>query len=138
MKFDFDEIFEAFEFVSFGYPSEHEAYIDTISGEIYLYSEWGDMENEMPEDIGSKRYVEVPHKNELGLGKPLAIKFTYEVLPDQAEKVEEIFRRKGAYSRFKDLLEKNDALQNWYDFESASQIRALREWCEANGIEVHR
>jgi hypothetical protein len=29
-----------------------------------------------------------------------------------------------------------DALERWYDFESKSIERAMREWCEINEIEV--
>ena len=115
---------------------EHVAYLDTESGKVYWYSEVGDNEEELPEDIDDEKYVEIPHKNELGLGKPLALEFTYKHLSGESENVEEIFRRRGAYSGFKALLGKKDLLETWYEFESGAQEKALREWCELNEIPV--
>jgi hypothetical protein len=73
------------------------------------------------------------HKNDLGLGKPLGLKFVAQALPDE---VAAIFQRRGAYGRFKDLLKRRGKLDEWYEFENYSQREALREWCAANGIEV--
>ena len=37
----------------------------------------------LPEDIDDgERYVPLPHKNDLGLGKPLILRFTNEFLPE--------------------------------------------------------
>ncbi|MDJ0669159.1 MAG: hypothetical protein QNJ61_17895 [Desulfobacterales bacterium] len=72
---------------------------------IYYVSDLGDS-NELPEDIDEEKYIAIPHKNELDLGKALVFEFTTANLPGEIEKVDSIFRRKGAYSRFKDLLEK--------------------------------
>ena len=47
-----------------------------------------------------------------------------------------IFRRAGAYSRFKYFLEERGLLQQWYDYENAVQREALQEWCEENGIKL--
>ena len=45
-------------------------------------------------------------KNDLDLGSRLALRFADQHLPEKAaDKVYDIFRRKGAYARFKDLLE---------------------------------
>jgi len=62
--------------------------------------------------------------------------FAREFLPKDYEDIRDIFRRKGAYRRFKDLLERNGAVDAWYDFEAKAQKEALRDWCEANGLEV--
>ena len=47
-----------------------------------------------------------------------------------------IFRRKGAYSRYKDFLESKGVLENWYEYENERQKVALKEWCKENNIEV--
>ncbi len=36
-----------------------------------------------------------------------------EYLPDDHERVRQFFRRKGAYSRYKDLLDKRGLLEKW-------------------------
>ena len=79
---------------------------------------------------------QVPDKKELDLGKPLALAFTREFLPGDFDDVRQFFSRRGAYARFKGLLDQRDALAQWYAFEAKAEEQALREWCELNSIEV--
>ena len=88
------------------------------------------------EDWESDDSVEIPHKNDLDLGKRLVFDFVRANLPDDYDHVRRIFSRRGAYGRFKDFLESKELLQSWYDFEAEQQTRALRQWCEDNGIEL--
>jgi hypothetical protein len=70
-----EELRTTFEFVSFGAPLEHSAYICVDTGKIYCHSVSAGLEEDLPEDLGpSDRYIAVPHKNELGLGRCLAHK----------------------------------------------------------------
>ena len=133
----YKDISEAFDFVSFAPMYVHQAFLNKETGQIFWHSELADDLEELPEDIDDEKYIEIPHKNELGLGKNLAIAFAYEYLSSEADEVESIFRRKGAYSRFKDLLGRKGVLDQWYVFESQAQEKALREWCKENGIQVH-
>jgi hypothetical protein len=50
--------------------------------------------------------------------------------------VRRIFKRKGAYARFKDLLQQKNALDRWYDFETKATEKALREWCDVNDVAI--
>lgn len=136
MAINFKEIEEAFFFVSSVPEFEHEAFLDSETGKIYYHSEMlGDLE-ELPEDIDDEKYIAIPHKKELGLGKRLVLDFADMHLPEEVEKIEAIFRRKGAYSRFKILLEEKGTLQKWYDFETRAEQEALRLWCRENEIEL--
>src|SRR5712691_4238864 len=137
MPVSFQDIMLAFQFVSGGGTGEHQAFLCKPSGKIYWHSELaGDVE-ELPDDIEeSDKYVEIPDKRELDLGKPLALDFAREFLPDDFDKVRQIFSSRGAYARFKDLLEHRRALDRWYDFEAKAEESALREWCELNSIEL--
>jgi len=123
-------------FVSMGQPYEHMAYLSKKSGKIYYHSEYVDTPEELPDDIDDPVYVKIPHQKELGLGKNLALEFSYKFIAQKAEYVESIFREKGAYSKFKYLLEKLGMLEKWYAFEEAAQRTALLEWCEENGIRL--
>jgi hypothetical protein len=134
MAIKLKDIQNAFDFVSFAEMGENLAFLDRETGKIYWYSEFGDNEEELPENIDDEQYIEIPHKNELELGKRLVLEFAYTHLPSQAEKIEEIFSRKGAYTRFKDLLTRVDALDGWYEFEAKAQENALRAWCKENEI----
>jgi hypothetical protein len=80
----YDELSEAFDFVSFGEPTRHQAYLNRTTGEIYWVSEVN--EDELPEDLDeSDQYIAIPHKNDLDLGTSLALRFAAESLPDQSE-----------------------------------------------------
>ena len=134
MLVSFTDLQNACMFVSSGALGENEAYLDRQSGKIYYHSAFGDEEEEWPEDIDDERYIEIPHKNELDLGRPLVFGFVREFLPGDYDEVRRIFSRRGAYGRYKDLLTRRNALQRWYDFSNQAEEAALREWCEENGI----
>ncbi len=137
MRINFSDIQEAFDFVSFGHPLEHAAYLCPETGKIYWYSEYGDNEEPLPEDIDdAQKYIAIPHKNDLDLGKSLVLRFAETHLPDSYGKVMAIFRRPGAYSRFKALLDSRGMLQQWYEYEEAAKEEGLRRWCKDHHIEI--
>jgi hypothetical protein len=139
MPVKFDEIQLAFEFASFGEPGESEAYLCRHTSKVYLRSDsLGDIDEEqIPEDIDDEdKYIQIPHKKQLDLGKPLVFEFAGELLPNDFDEVRDIFRRRGAYGRFKNLLVRRGALERWYDFAAKAEESALRDWCEANSIEI--
>jgi hypothetical protein len=134
MPVDFGDIELAFEFLDAG----GEAVVCRRTGKVYARSEYSDVD-EFPDDFDDDdddNYVEIPHKRDLGLGKPLVMAFAREFLPDDYDEVGYIFSRSGAYSKFKTLLTRRCALEPWHDFEAKATERALREWCEANSIEL--
>lgn len=136
MAISFDDIENAFFFVSMDQQYMHNAYLCKETGEILYASEMGDSD-ELPEDIDDpEKYIAIPHKNELDLGKALVLEFTSTYLPEELDKIHAIFRRKGAYSRYKDLLESKGVLENWYKFEDERRVVKLKEWCLENGIEI--
>ena len=129
------ELLDAFEFVSSGAPFEHSAYICADTGAIYWASSMIELEEKVPDNFEtSDRYIAVPHKNDLNLGRNLALSFVEQELPDDYNTVAGFFRNRGAYSRFKDLLESRGELEKWYMFEASAMETALREWCQENGV----
>jgi hypothetical protein len=126
-------LLDAFEWVSANVPLENAAYISRRTGRIYWVGEGVEEPDDFPEDIddGSK-YIPVPHKHDLGLGKPLALRFSDEHLPTESYRVRAFFSRPGAYGRFKDLLERFELLDRWYDFESSAVEAALEAWASDN------
>ena len=132
----YDELADAFDFVGFGGGlMQHEAYIDRLTGTIYWVSD--DADTEVPEDVGVlEQYIAVPHKNDLDLGQRLALRFVAEALPTRYDRVEEFFHHRGAYARFKDLLESEGRLEGWYEFEAKHVQEALMRWCDENGFRV--
>jgi hypothetical protein len=134
----YDDLSTAFDFVSFGGPMEHRAYVSLDTGAIFWISETNPIEeDELPDDLEtSDRYIAIPHKNELDLGNDLALRFVEERLPDRYTDVQAFFRRRGAYARFKELLAAEGCLEEWYAFEAESTECALREWCKENEIHL--
>ena len=65
-----------------------------------------------------------------------AHRFVEEELPDLLPRAGDIFRHKGAYARFKDMLESKGALQRWYQYEADATKAALLRWCAEHGVEV--
>jgi hypothetical protein len=49
-------------------------------------------------------------------------------------RVSRIFSRRGAYGRYKALLERRGALDRWYDFSVKAEEAALRAWCATDAI----
>ena len=134
----YSDLLQAFEFVSFGSPYSHSAYISRATGEIFWESELMEEDEELPEDIGDPdKYITLPHKNEFDLGKRLVLRFCAGELSDEDyDKVEDIFTRKGAYARYKNLLESRGLLEAWYKYEEAETEAALREWAEEEGLKI--
>jgi hypothetical protein len=131
----YEDLSAVFDFVSFGAPMEHQAYISIDTGTIYWISEVNPLEEEIPEDLGtSDRYIAIPHRNDLDLGSDLALRFAAEQLAGLFNRVEQFFRHRGAYARFKELLASEGCLDKWYAFEAESTERALRNWCTENDI----
>ena len=131
----YSDLRDAFDFVSFGVPFESNAFLCVDTGVIYWTSDTGELDEEVPEDLEtSDRYIAIPHKNDLNLGRDLALSFAEQELPDDYDTVAGFFRSKGAYGRFKQLLESRGVLEAWYRFEDQAVEAALRQWCEVSGI----
>jgi hypothetical protein len=139
MPVSFQDILLSFEFVASNF-GDHQTILCRRTGKIYWHSEFSDLDelkDELPDDVeDDEKYLAIPDKRELDLGKPLALDFAGEFLPDDFDEVRYIFSRRGAYKKFRALLIRRKALERWYDFESKATERALREWCELNSIEV--
>jgi hypothetical protein len=133
----YEDLSAAFDFVSFGAPFEHRAYISIDTGTIYWISELSPTDEELPDDLEeSDRYLAIPHKNDLDLGSHLALRFAAAELPDEYARIQGLFRHRGAYARFKELLAADGQLEKWYAFESASTEKALKGWCADHSVDV--
>lgn len=104
------ELRDAFEFVSAAQGDRElsNAWVDRQTGAV-LYG--GDCaEDELPEDIDdASRYLEVPDKRDFDLGQPLVWRFVRRQSDELYDEVSACFSRRGAYSRYKDLLETRPA-----------------------------
>jgi hypothetical protein len=101
MPIKYADIEDAFSFISMGEMFMYGTYLCRDTGQIFYTTEMGDSD-ELPEDICENyQYIEIHHNNELDLGKALVLDFTSTYIPNDFEMVYSIFRRKGAYAKFK-------------------------------------
>ena len=136
-KFSFSEIEDAFMFVNSAGYGMNSAVLCKDTGKILYRSDMAGIDEiEDEDDIDWEQWIDIPHKNDLDLGRNLVFGFVEEHLPDEYERVRQMFRRSGAYARYKTLLERRGLLQDGYNIENSREERALRQWCVDNEIEL--
>lgn len=129
-----DDLHLAVEHMTGGQDYGAAAYVDRQTGAI-LWAGDG-MEEPLPEDIDNEeRYLPVPSKKELGLGRDDALAFTEEHAPQLLDRTEAIFRRAGAFQSFKVLMHDAGLLPQWYAHQDARLREALEEWVEEEGLQ---
>jgi hypothetical protein len=136
---DLTELQGAVEWVSDSI-ADSEAIVCRRTGRIYWISDDGSLEpEERPDDVDDPdKYAAVPNEYELDIGVRLVFDFTKMYLPDQYNEVRSVFRRRGAYGRFKALLARHNLLETWFTFSETRTLDALQEWCESEGLEAER
>ena len=132
----YEDIEFLFDYVGTAPRFERSAYLNRRTGEWYVTSELGDSD-ELPDDFEeSDDYLRIPHRNDLDLGRELVFEFVEQHLPSAIEQVYGFFQSAGAYGRFRDLVEHNGLLDDWYQYETERSRAAMLEWCAENGIEL--
>jgi hypothetical protein len=112
-----------------------EAYVSRATGTVHWCGDG--IDEDVPEDIeDGTLYVAVPSQRDLHLGRSVALCFVEEQMPDHFDTVAGYFERRGAYARFKTLLERAGRLEDWHRYEEAATEQALRAWCERKGLVV--
>ena len=133
----FEDLLDACEWVSADASGENAAYVSRATGRVYWCTDAVDPEEAPPEDVDDgTQYLAVPHKRDLGIGVPLALRFVDEVLPSRYREASEFFQYPGAYRRFKAMLETTRKLDGWYAYESAALVSGLRAWAIENALPI--
>lgn len=132
----FNDIQDAFLSVSSAPYGVSSAVLCVDTGQILYRSEMGTIDEMEDTDLDWERCIAIPHKNDLNLGQSLVFEFVETHIPDAYEHVRQFFPSRGAYARFKNLLERKGLLGSWYDFERRREEETLRLWCRDNGIQL--
>ena len=132
----FSDVQNAFLFVSASGYGMNTAVLCKDTGRILYRSEEAGIDEVADQDLDWENCIEIPHKYDLNLGRELVFEFVEMYLPDEYYRVRQIFRKRGAYSRYKRFLESRGMLDTWYEFENEREEHALRQWCKENGIEL--
>lgn len=128
---------EALRFVDAGGGFDTAAWVCRATGEVLWHSEYTDDSGPLPKDIDDDtRYVAVPCRRDLNLGISLPLEFARTQLPECYDEVRAIFSCRGAYARFKNLVDRHDRLDAWHQWEEDQTREALRAWCADNDIEL--
>jgi hypothetical protein len=131
-----DQLQDAVEWASCDFV-DNAAYVCRRTGKIYwIAGDPGSIDEEdVPDDIDNhEKYLSVPNKRDVDLGNQLAFDFALQYLPKHYEDVRDMFRRQGAYGRFKGFLEAKDMLEKWYAYSEKQELKVLGEWCDSEGI----
>ena len=94
------ELIDGLEIASLSDMGECQAFICRQSCKVYTRMDPLDVGDEMNEDLpddidDGEKYVQLPDKRELNLGKPLVLDFVREVLPEDFDDVRDMFRRRN-------------------------------------------
>jgi hypothetical protein len=131
------DLLEGFEFASSGEFFDAAAYLSLDTGVVYLVGEGTEIDDDTPADLlTSDRYVAIPTRRDLDLGKTLALRFARRHMANDADSIADFFRHSGAYGRFKELVDRRGRLEQWFEFEAKAVRLALAEWCAANELEL--
>jgi len=104
-----DELENTLEWVSSDFL-DNEAYVCRKTGKIHWTSgDPGAVDDEYIHD--SDKYLPVLDKRDLDLGHRLVFDFASQYLPQRYDDVRDMFRRKGAYRRFRNLHERQALLE---------------------------
>jgi hypothetical protein len=132
----FDDIQNAFLFVSSAAYGMNSAVVRKDTGEILYRSEMSGEDEIGEKNLDPDHWVAIPHRNALDLDQSLVLEFVKANLPDQYDAVRQIFKKRGAYGRFKEFLDSKGRLERWHKYSDQREEMALRKWCEENGIDL--
>lgn len=131
-----DDIELGIEFVSAD-MDDGEAFLSRTTGEVYYRSDYVDEDQPLPADLDDEtKYLPLPHKRELDLGVVLVFQFAEKRLPNKAGEVHAMFKKRGAYSRFSDWLDRHNLVDDWHRYKDQKTKQAIKTWCKENGIKL--
>ena len=113
-------------------------FISKSTGEICFFSDFDEEidEAEIERLENDDDFVKLPDKSELDLGSSVVWEFVDREIPQLKHTVESFFKKRGAYSKFKNFLDNLGILDKWYTFDENRTRKALLEWARENDIEV--
>ena len=112
---------------------ETSAYYDLLTGEIEIWSEYGDNEieeEELEEGFEEGRYIALPDRMEINEYHMMET-FAY----SRDERLVKAIQGRGAFRRFKDKAEEIGLLDDWYEFRENCYRSRAEDWCEGHGLE---
>ena len=135
MKVKLDVILDAIEMADDNYTY----FLDLETGEsVFLADELitgldnEGLEDEIEENL--ERYLRLPTKFEIH-EYHIMEEFIWTLKGDRADKLEHAIQGRGAFRRFKDMVDRMGISQQWYDFQAEYYRKLAIEWCQEHGLE---
>ena len=126
----------AFAMADSGTPGDTVVFVSRSTGRSFVRSEANGIDEVPPGSDHSSDLVPLPRRENLGLGRELALEFVDTEAPDMRASTEAIFGEGDGLSAFKALMGEIGHLEGWYDFEAERVTRALRDWCAREGVPI--
>ncbi len=108
-------------------------YYDIETGEIEVWSEYGDNEieeEELEERLDAGRYIALPDSMEINEYHMMQA-FAY----DRDERLVKAIQGRGAFRRFKDTAMEIGLIADWYEFRENCYRSRAEDWCEDHNLE---
>lgn len=132
---------------------ESQSYLDLKTGEVVLITDEQINAAERDDEISEQaewfkevvaiakhflenpdQYLELPSKYDLNEYQIME-EFVYSIPVEvQKEKLLRLIKGKGAFSRFRQGVERFMLLDSWYKYRDTEFEKFAQEWCEENGI----
>lgn len=90
------------------------------------------LEDEIEENL--ERYLRLPTKFEIH-EYHIMEEFIWTLKGERADKLDCAIRGRGAFRRFKDLVDRMEISQQWYDFQAEYYRKLAIDWCQEHGLE---
>jgi hypothetical protein len=128
MPVSLKDIREAFEFVCAGGGGEHQAFLCKQSGKLYCHSDLCDDLDILPNDIDdTEKFLQIPDKKELDLGKPLALDFRPPIPARRLRRRSTIFQQKGRLRQIQGSVGSKGRARSVVRFRGESRGKSLED-----------
>lgn len=135
MKVNLEVVLDAIETADDNYTY----FLDLETGEsVFLADELATgLDNEGLEDEIDEnwnRYLRLPTKFEIHEYRIME-EFVWTLKGERANKLERAIQGRGAFRRFKDMINYMGIEQQWYDYEAEYYKKLAIKWCQEQGLE---
>ena len=91
------------------------------------------LDEEIEENYGT-RYLRLPTKYEIN-EYHIMEEFIWTLEDEKVNKLEGAIQGRGAFRRFKDMVNRMGISQQWYNFQAEYYRKLAIEWCKENSLE---
>lgn len=133
MKVKLSEVMEAIE----GAGDDMTYYYHTDTQSITYVMEYGDDDERLAEiEEHCDHYIQLPSKYDVN-DYHIMEEFIWDLADEQQQnQLENAISGRGAFRYFRDLVERFELTQKWYDFREAAYEKIAREWCHDEKIAI--